>query len=116
VGHGAGSIAVECKNWLAGNGSLPEIELVGYIARLTARGMSADNTRRELYLRWRVPCLGLTIVEGFCTLFNILITSGSDISFYGIVAIDQRFRIINLTPSISYVRAAGEDRSPLFSP
>jgi hypothetical protein len=62
VGHGAGSIVVEFKNWLAGISSLPSVELVGYIARLTAQAMGADNARRELFLRWRVPCLGLTIV------------------------------------------------------
>jgi len=54
-----GSVAVQFKNWQAGIDSLPQIEVLGCIAHLTATGTSAD---RELYLRWRVPGLGVTII------------------------------------------------------
>jgi hypothetical protein len=56
--HGSGTMAVEFKNALAGISSLPPIELTGYVARLDTR------MDERLYLGWRVPCLGLTIVGG----------------------------------------------------
>ena len=59
--HGTGTMAVKVKNRSTGTTSLPQIELVCYVARLDARGMD-DDIRRQLYLQWRVPCLGLTIV------------------------------------------------------
>ena len=59
--HGAGTMVVEFKNWSTGISALPQIEVVGYVARLNATGMN-DEARRQLYLRWRVPCVGMTIV------------------------------------------------------
>jgi hypothetical protein len=59
--HGAGTMAVEFKNWSMGITALPQIELVCYVAHLDARGMN-DEAHQQLYLQWRVPCLGLTIV------------------------------------------------------
>jgi hypothetical protein len=59
--HGAGTMTVEFKNWTTGISSLPQIEVVGHVARLNATGMN-DDARRQLYLQWRVPCVGLTIV------------------------------------------------------
>jgi hypothetical protein len=56
VVHGSGSIAVEFKNSMAGISALPAVELTGYVARLDSR---MDG---QLYERWKVPCLGLTIV------------------------------------------------------
>ena len=43
-------MAVEFNNALAGNLTLPQIELVGYVARLDASGMDEPALRR-LYLR-----------------------------------------------------------------
>ena len=62
----ATSIVVEFKNWHAGNDSLPQIEIVGYIGRLNTvlSGKSPD-----LFKRWNVPCLGLTIVGESDTLY-----------------------------------------------
>jgi hypothetical protein len=59
--HSAGTMTVEFKNWSTGISALPQIELVCYVARLNATGMN-DEARRQLFLRWRVPCVGLTIV------------------------------------------------------
>jgi hypothetical protein len=59
--HGAGTMTVEFKNWSTEISALPQIELVCYVARLDATGMN-DEACRQLYLQWRVPCVGLTIV------------------------------------------------------
>jgi len=59
--HGAGTMAVEFKNWSTGVSSLPQIEVVCYVARLMAMKMDHE-VLRQLYERWRVPCVGLTIV------------------------------------------------------
>lgn len=65
--HGAGSMVIEVRNWSSdphvedGDCTLHEVKLVCDVARLIATKMDV-YARRELYLRWRVPCLGLTIV------------------------------------------------------
>jgi hypothetical protein len=59
--HGGGTMVVEFKNWSTGIIALPQIEIVGYVARLYATTMNSA-TRKQLFLRWRVPCMGLTIV------------------------------------------------------
>lgn len=72
--HGAGSMTTEFKNWMTGTSSLPQIELVCYVARLNARAMS-EEARRQLYLRWRVPRVGLTIVgELDASAFHVYLT------------------------------------------
>ena len=105
--HGTGTMAVKVKNWSTGTTSLPQIELVCYIVRLDARGMD-DNIRRQLYLQWRVPCLGLTIIGelNVSCLFDILIFLGCDIMFYAIVLIDHHFRLVTLTPTFSCIQSA----------
>ena len=60
--HGAGTMVVKFKNWSTGVSALPQVELACDVARLNATGMDEDNACRQLYLRWRVPCVGLTIV------------------------------------------------------
>ncbi|KIM81444.1 hypothetical protein PILCRDRAFT_787677 [Piloderma croceum F 1598] len=77
--HGAGSMTTAFKNWTTGISSLPQIELVCYVARLNAMAIN-EEARQQLYLQWRVPCVGLTIV-------------GCDITFYAVIAIDHCFRI-----------------------
>lgn len=96
--HGSGTMGVEFKNSIAGINSLPTVELTGYVARLVSR------MDQQIYEGWRVPCLGLTIV-------------GCDITFYAIIAIDHRFRIIALTPTFSCIASAsdGRDRTCLYS-
>jgi hypothetical protein len=59
--HSVGTMTVEFKNWSTGISALPQIELVCYVARLNAVEMN-DEARRQLYLGWRVPCVGLTII------------------------------------------------------
>ncbi|KIL58229.1 hypothetical protein M378DRAFT_181377 [Amanita muscaria Koide BX008] len=97
--HGAGTMIVVVKNCLTGISSLPQVELVCNAARLAATRMD-----EELYLRWRVPFVGLTIV-------------GCNITFYAIIAIDHRFRIVSLTPGFSCILSAsdGRDRTLLYS-
>lgn len=57
--HGGGALIVGFKNQSAGNKAIAEVELTGYVARLHATGM---DEHRDLFERWRVPCLGLTVV------------------------------------------------------
>ena len=61
VVHGTGSMTTEFKNWMTGIISLPQIELICYVARLNARVIN-EEACRELYLWWRVSCISLTIV------------------------------------------------------
>ena len=44
------------KNRIANNNAITEVELASYVAHLHAK------VHRELFERWRVPCLGLTFV------------------------------------------------------
>jgi hypothetical protein len=62
--HGAAAIVLEFKNRITGISAIPEVELACYVARLNAMGVEAH---RQLYPRWRVPCVGLTIVGEFDT-------------------------------------------------
>jgi len=57
--HGGGGMVTVFKNRAANNTAIAEVELVGYVAHLYAKGM---EVHRELFERWRVPCLGLTVV------------------------------------------------------
>lgn len=47
------------KNISANKNPITEVEVAGYVARLHMLEM---NIRRELFERWRIPCLGLTVV------------------------------------------------------
>ena len=57
--HGGGALVFKFKNHAANNNSIAEVELAGYVAHLHAKGM---EVHRKLFKRWRVPCLGLTVV------------------------------------------------------
>jgi hypothetical protein len=57
--HGAISCIVEFKNELVDINSIPVVELTSYVAHSHAQAM---KHHQGLYLGWRVPCLGLTIV------------------------------------------------------
>ena len=89
--HGAGTLVVELKNWITDITCLPQVELTCYFARLIASRMG-DTARRQIFLGWGVPCLCLTIVGKFkfSLSIDVLIFLGCDITFYAIVAIDQR--------------------------
>jgi len=69
--HGAGTMTVEMKNWMTGINCLPQIGVVCYVAHLDAKEMSQLESRRQLYLRWRVPCVGLTIVGELDSAFHV---------------------------------------------
>ncbi|KAH9064557.1 hypothetical protein EDB87DRAFT_1251264 [Lactarius vividus] len=94
---GTSTIVVKFKRSLAGISTIPQVEVAGYVARLDAR------LAKETYLRWRVPCLGLTIVD-------------CDITFYALLAVDHRIRLIRLTPTLSCIQSAsdGRDRESLY--
>lgn len=57
--HGAVSFIIEFKNEAVDISSIPEVELASYVAH--SHGCVIQRNK-ELYMRWRVPCLGLTIV------------------------------------------------------
>lgn len=101
--HSAGTMVVEFKNRITGISAIPQVELVCYVARLNAM-MNSTEAHRQLYLGWRVPCVGLTIV-------------GYELAFYAIVAIDHRFKLVTLTPTFSCLQTAcdGRDRRSLYS-
>ena len=61
IANGVATMIAEFKNWSADISSLPEMEVLCYPARPNARQMN-DEAFRQLFLRWRVPCVGLTIV------------------------------------------------------
>jgi len=111
--HGPGTMGAKFKNSIAGISSLPAVELVGYVARLDSR------MDQQLYEGWRVPCLGLTIIGKLdISAFNLHTNFlGCDITFYAIIPIDHRFRVISLTPTFSCIGSAsdGRDRSSLYS-
>ena len=70
--HGGGLMVVKYASEIMGIASIPQIELLGCLARLNAR---MDNEAfRQLYLRWRLPFLGLTIVGELGTYFRISIS------------------------------------------
>ncbi|KAF8227067.1 hypothetical protein L208DRAFT_1405999 [Tricholoma matsutake] len=101
--HSAGMMVVEFKNRITGISAIPQVELACYVARLNAM-MNLTEAHRQLYLGWRVPCVGLTIV-------------GYELAFYAIVAIDHRFKLVTLTPTFSCLQTAcdGRDRRSLYS-
>ena len=57
--HGGGGVVTEVKNRAANYNAIAEMEVAGYVAHLHANGM---EEHQELFERWRVPCLGLTVV------------------------------------------------------
>jgi hypothetical protein len=108
--NGTSSIVVEFKNDYTEIGSLPQIELAGYVARLDVR---EGQGRKEAFQRSRVPFLGLTIVgKIICIsrLFDDRMCLGCDIKFYGLVVLDGQIRLVGLTPTYSCIRLASEGR------
>jgi hypothetical protein len=56
--HQSAGTIVEFKNEITGNTSIPEIEAVAYFAQLNL----TSRYRSKFFGRWRVPCLGLTVI------------------------------------------------------
>ncbi|KAH9000546.1 hypothetical protein EDB86DRAFT_518108 [Lactarius hatsudake] len=94
---GTSSIVVEFKNSNTEISAVPQVKVAGFVAHLNAA------LKKEAYLQWRVPCLGLTIV-------------GCDITFYAVLAVDHQIRLVSLTPTLSCVRSAsnGRDSKSLY--
>ena len=59
--HGAASCIVEFKDELVDTKSFPAVELAGYAARSAINKKNSEKGK-EVFLGWRVRCLGLTIV------------------------------------------------------
>jgi len=57
--HGGAGIITEFRNRAANNNAIAEVEMAGYVAHLHLKGM---EVHKELFERWRVPCLGMTVV------------------------------------------------------
>ncbi|CAA7270365.1 unnamed protein product [Cyclocybe aegerita] len=73
--HGGVVLTTKFKNRVARITAIPEVELVGYVARSHVKGV---EEMQELFERWRVPCLGLTVV-------------GSNVKFYAIIVLDSHY-------------------------
>ena len=56
--HQSPGTVVEFKNKITGITSIPEIEAAAYVAQLNI----ASRYRSKLFGRWRMPCLGLTVI------------------------------------------------------
>jgi len=56
--HQSAGTIVEFKNKITGITSIPEIEAAAYVAQLNI----ASRYRSGLFGRWRMPCLGLTVI------------------------------------------------------
>ncbi|KAH8990753.1 hypothetical protein EDB92DRAFT_1996290 [Lactarius akahatsu] len=91
--NGTSSIVVEFKNSPTEVSAVPQVQVAGFVAHLNAA------LKKEAYLQWRVPCLGLTIV-------------GCDITFYAVLAVDHQIRLVSLTPTLSCVQSASDGRDP----
>ena len=57
--HGAISCIVEFRNELVDVNSIPLVELVSCVAHSHAQSI---KSHKDIYMGWRVPCLGLTVV------------------------------------------------------
>ncbi|KAF8318057.1 uncharacterized protein EI90DRAFT_3293412 [Cantharellus anzutake] len=90
--HGAMVICIECKNELSSASCEPNPQLASYIA--TSFAKQAED-QPELFQRWRVPALGVTLV-------------GPAIQFFGVIWIGQ-VRVVPLTPSLPMIDPTGEE-------
>ncbi|KAH9058862.1 hypothetical protein EDB87DRAFT_851161 [Lactarius vividus] len=95
--NGTSSIVVKFKKSHTGVSALPQVEATGYFAHLNR------ISNPELYRRWRVPCLGLTIVD-------------RDITFYALLVLHHQIRLVRLTPTYSCIQSTsdGRDRRSLY--
>jgi hypothetical protein len=116
--HNAISCIVEFKKELVNIKSIPLVELLGYVAHSHAE---AWKRHPDLYLGWRVPCLGITVVgkrfSGSLVVSDIIyISPGPYIRFYAVILLRQ-LRVVSLTPALSCVASAGEgdDRKALYA-
>jgi hypothetical protein len=61
--HQSAGTIIDFKNKITGITSIPDIEAAAYVAQLNI----ASRYRSGLFGRWRVPCLGLTVVGEYRT-------------------------------------------------
>jgi hypothetical protein len=60
--HGAASCIFEFKDELVDISAIPEVELSAYAARSHKQSIESSQKAKEVFLGWRVPCLGITVV------------------------------------------------------
>ncbi|EDR05855.1 uncharacterized protein LACBIDRAFT_329299 [Laccaria bicolor S238N-H82] len=79
--------------------SIPHIEATAYFAQLNI----ASAHGPQFIGRWRVPCLGITVI-------------GDQVTFYAIILLGHQYRLISLTPTLSCLRSASDltDRTSLY--
>ncbi|CAA7264505.1 unnamed protein product [Cyclocybe aegerita] len=97
--NAAGTVVV-FKNMLTGNRSIPEVEVACYVAQLNARSKEVST----LFDRWRMPYLGITVVE-----------IGHQVTFYAVISVGHQYRLVSLTPTLSCLVASAnsDDRKRL---
>ncbi|KAJ3505994.1 hypothetical protein NLJ89_g7118 [Agrocybe chaxingu] len=103
-GHNTGThdsvvVAVEFKNKITSISSIPEIEIAGYFAHLNV----SSSKIPDLMPRWRLPCLGITVI-------------GHLVTFYAVISLGHRYRLVTLTPTLSCIPSASSttDRTNLY--
>jgi hypothetical protein len=65
--HGAIVVCVECKNELSAASCEPVVQLTSYVAA-SFKGQAEDH--RDLFNRWRIPALGVTLVGKLALYFS----------------------------------------------
>ncbi|KAH9973808.1 hypothetical protein BGW80DRAFT_224693 [Lactifluus volemus] len=99
--NGVAMLVTDFKNRATGSCAMLKVELVRHVARLHKQKMQEG---KKLFRGWRVPCLGLIII-------------GSDVKFYAVILVDMQYRLVSLTPALSFIPCAsdGRDRRLLYS-
>ncbi|KAI0036087.1 hypothetical protein K488DRAFT_42040, partial [Vararia minispora EC-137] len=82
--HDAAATVVKFQKELTGNDTLPEVEVTCSVAQLNVSAKKMGL----LFNSWRVPCLGITVV-------------GPQVTFYGVLSLGHRYRLVSLTPTLS---------------
>ncbi|RXW23259.1 hypothetical protein EST38_g2597 [Candolleomyces aberdarensis] len=91
----------DIRNGAVGAGAHSNIRFASYGAHFH---ILVDDTTRELFQRWMVPYLGITIV-------------GAYVTFYGVILLGHQYRLVPLTPGLSCQEssAGGRDRKALYA-
>ncbi|EDR05746.1 uncharacterized protein LACBIDRAFT_329298 [Laccaria bicolor S238N-H82] len=97
--HRSAGTITEFKNKITEITSIPHIEATAYFAQLNI----ASAHGPQFIGRWRVPCLGITVI-------------GDQVTFYAIILLGHQYRLISLTPTLSCLRSASDltDRTSLY--
>ncbi|KAH6905113.1 protein kinase subdomain-containing protein PKL/ccin9 [Coprinopsis sp. MPI-PUGE-AT-0042] len=96
--NGGLTTVINFKNDLCGVDTMPAVEAMSFAARF-----HADMSHPEVFQRYRLPCLVITIV-------------GPEVRFYGAVLLGHQYRFLSITPGISFLpnASAGWERELLY--